>query len=310
MMNNKVKVLMSTYNGQKYLREQLDSILHQEGVGVSILVRDDGSTDETLSILSGYVENYPNIELIKGENIGFAESFMSLVYKTSEYDDIDYYAFSDQDDVWLPDKLSSAVAMLETISNKETPNLYFSTARAVDENLNFLFDTVDNNWLVISKPTSLVRYYMLGCTMVFPQNTARFLCEHKPVNKIQMHDLWINQTCVFFGTIVYDRTPHILYRQHGGNAAGASISLMARLRRFRKSFSTYERRHFRELNAQCLLSTYFDLLPQEDRDLISIVADYRKTLNNRLRFLTSKQIYLGTKTSDLMMKIRILFGFA
>lgn len=306
----KVKVLMSTYNGQKYLREQLDSILNQEGVDVSLLIRDDGSKDDTLIILSEYEESHSNIEIIRGENIGFAESFMSLVYKANEYDDIGYFAFSDQDDIWLKDKLHTAISMLENIENKNSPNLYFSTARAVDENLNFLFDTVDNDWLVLSKPTSLVRYFMLGCTLVFPKTTVEFICNNKPKKKILMHDLWLNQTCMFFGEIVYDKTPHILYRQHGSNAAGVSGSIKNRIKRLIKSFKTYERRHFREYNAKCLLATYNHLLSEEDKELICIIANYKSSIKNRIRFLMSSKINMGTLSSDIALKIRILFGIA
>ena len=248
-MNNKVKVLMSTYNGQKYLREQLDSILNQEGIEVSILIRDDGSQDGTIEILSEYAEKYPNIELIEGDNLGFAQSFMGLIYKANEYSDIDYFAFSDQDDVWQPAKLSSAVRMLEKMNNSRM-RLYFSNTMAVDENLTPLFKTHTQSTLRLDKAASLVRYFILGCTMVFDKNLVEFVSKHKPVYQVLMHDLWIHQTCAFFGEIVYDDEPRILYRQHSSNAAGVGFSKVKRISRLKKSLATYERRHFRELNAK------------------------------------------------------------
>ena len=136
----KVMVLMSTYNGEKYLREQIDSILGQTGVSVKLLIRDDGSKDNTVEIVKQYCKENDDIKLVEGKNVGFAESFMELVYRANLYSDISYFAFSDQDDVWLNDKLISAIHMLEGIHEKNAPNLYFSTARAVDKDLKFLFD--------------------------------------------------------------------------------------------------------------------------------------------------------------------------
>ena len=93
----KVQVLLSTYNGEKYLKEQLDSIIAQKGVDVHILARDDGSKDDTIKILEGY----ENIDIIKGSNIGVCKSFFELINKSGEYD---YYSFADQDDVWDCDR--------------------------------------------------------------------------------------------------------------------------------------------------------------------------------------------------------------
>ena len=95
---NKILILMSTYNGEKYLSEQLNSLLLQENVNIKILIRDDGSTDNTHKILNFYSSNYPNISWYTGENKGPALSFMDLLFNAPESD---YYAFCDQDDVWL-----------------------------------------------------------------------------------------------------------------------------------------------------------------------------------------------------------------
>lgn len=301
---------MSTYNGQKYLKEQLDSILSQEGVETYLLVRDDGSIDETSAILDEYARQYTNVEIIKGKNIGFAQSFMTLVYSGSEYENIDYYAFSDQDDVWMKDKLISATNMAEKVKTENGIVLYFSSARAVDSDLNYIFDFAKYEKYEYSKASSLVRCYMLGCTMVFSKETARFLTSHKPVREIEMHDLWINQTCAFFGKIVYDRIPHILYRQHGNNAAGVSKALKVRIQRQIKSFRKYSRRHFRELNARCFYDTYKNILSEEDKDIVSTVAFYRQSLKSRWKFFSSHTHVMGVRSSDIVLKIRILLGFA
>ena len=306
-MVKRVKVLMSTYNGQKYLREQIDSILNQQEVEVSLLIRDDGSRDDTLTILSEYSSKYLNVEVVKGGNLGFANSFMELVYKSSKDNDYDYYAFSDQDDVWLPEKLSSAVKRLESMDNSKM-RLYFSNTMAVDEKLNPLFKTHDEATLRLDKAASLVRYFILGCTMVFDNNLVNFVSSHKPVYKIMMHDLWVHQTCAFFGEIVYDNEPRILYRQHSSNAAGIGSSKMKRIRRLKKSFASYERRHFRELNAKNLLATYGELLNHNDYNLISAVANYRKGIMNRYYLLNSEKFDMGSILSNLNVKLRIFLG--
>lgn len=121
-MNTKsVQVVMSTYNGEKYLKEQIDSILSQEGVDVRLYIRDDGSSDRTTDILASYQE-HKNVKIEKGNNLGFAKSFLTAL---DECDEADYYAFSDQDDVWEKDKLSTAIEILEEES-QSTPLLYCS----------------------------------------------------------------------------------------------------------------------------------------------------------------------------------------
>ena len=125
-----VCVLMSTYNGEKYLQEQLDSIINQVGVNVRILVRDDGSTDSTTDILNNYKrEGY--LDWYSGTNLKSARSFMDLVNRAPESE---YYAFSDQDDYWLPTKLQVAVNVLKSADSRKSA-LYYSRTTLVDENL-------------------------------------------------------------------------------------------------------------------------------------------------------------------------------
>lgn len=316
---DKVLVLLSSYNGESFLNEQLDSIFAQEGVIVHVLIRDDGSSDNTTKLIRERIEQGENITLIEGKNLGFAMSFMALVNEAYNYiNEFGFFAFCDQDDVWLPKKLSSAVSMLKEKRLPNKPNLYWSNFTLVDGNLHpFKAPKTGNNELqmvtntyipTMTKPTILVRYFMLGCTMVFDKNMVDFVYLHQPQNKITMHDLWLSQTAIFFGNVIYDPRSFLLYRQHGNNAAGYNNSKSARLRRLIKSFKTYERRHFREINAKNLLSAYDDVLSPDDRELISTVADYRKSLKNRIKMLFNEELNMGSKTSDIYIKLRVLLG--
>ena len=110
-----ITVFMSTYNGSRYLRDQINSILNQEGVHVKLVVRDDGSSDETLDVLNEYAGK---IVVISGINIGCEKSFLELLYSNFKSK---YYAFADQDDIWVSDKLKTAI---EKIRDDEFPSLY------------------------------------------------------------------------------------------------------------------------------------------------------------------------------------------
>ena len=136
-----VIVVISAYNGAKHIERQLDSIFEQVGVDVQVLVRDDCSKDNTVEVVQEYAQNHPQnkIEIIKGENVGFAKSFWLGL---SMCRDADYYAFADQDDVWKEEKIISAVKCIENI---DKPALYSSAVEVVDKDLTFIRKSFTDN---------------------------------------------------------------------------------------------------------------------------------------------------------------------
>lgn len=212
---NKVAVIMSTYNGEIYVQEQIESILSQKGVETTLFIRDDGSKDRTVEI----IKKYSNIHLILGKNIGVGNSFMELLYSVPA--DFDYYAFSDQDDIWEDIKLYKAIELLE----KEKKHLYISNQKCVDKDKHFImmrYNTVPR----LSPIDILSQNKGTGCTMVFSKKFKELISENsrrpsRQLLQVRIHDVWITMIGSLTGTIVYDSNAYILYRQHGNNVVGA-----------------------------------------------------------------------------------------
>jgi len=277
-----IVVLMSTYNGEKYLREQIESILKQVGCHVQLLVRDDGSTDNTLNILQEY-KTKGKLGIIEGKNLKPAKSFMNLILLAPE---AEYYAISDQDDVWKKTKLIRAISMLDK-DDKQQMLLYCSNLEAVDEYLNtvqkkLLPQIVNVNYkeLLIHSP------YLFGCTMVFNKTLCNYIkAEPCPENLI-MHDLWIGLICAAHGKIIYDNIPNILYRQHNENHTGASISSKTKWKN-RWDYLFGQKKFSISLQAKELLK-YLNKKLIQDVDLIEyteIVASYPLSFRNKIKYL-------------------------
>lgn len=219
----KVQILMSTYNGEPYLRTQLDSIINQSVEEKYLLIRDDGSIDKTIEIIQEYQQEYPWISYYKGTNIGVRRSFMELIAKADL--EMDYIAFADQDDLWLPEKLNRAVECLEKM-NDNMPLLYCSDKIIVGENLEEIHATVSRTVKKITFGNALVQNICTGCTAVINQAMLHLLRSHMPrnPNEMIMHDWWLYLTATCFGEVFYDVNSYIKYRQHGNNAVGAIVS--------------------------------------------------------------------------------------
>ena len=213
---DKVTVLMSTYNGEKYVREQLDSILTQEGVEVYLVVRDDCSKDSTPQILSEYVSKNDNMTFYVGsENKGPCGSFFELLSK--EYE-TEYFALSDQDDVWDKDKLLVAINTLKKYRS-DIPMLYYSNLKIVDENLNYLRESHVKPMVPGAKYSYLSDVFVTGCTAVFNRALQRIAVEIQP-KEFSMHDTWLYIVASIFGETTYDFDSHNIDLSDPGTAAG------------------------------------------------------------------------------------------
>lgn len=213
-----VLVLMSTYNGEQYLREQLDSIFSQEDVEISLLVRDDGSNDNTLQILYEYSLNY-DIKVIKGKNINWMHSFWTLVNMASGYD---LYAFSDQDDIWDNDKLKRAIGILEKYH--DIPVIYCANQRLVDKECNVIDSFEDKVDISRFTPQDLLVWGNLfrGCTEVWNDKLQKYILGKKIVDIDEPHDAFIMLICLLIGgKVIKDNADVMSYRQHEDNALGA-----------------------------------------------------------------------------------------
>ncbi|MEH7106793.1 glycosyltransferase family 2 protein [Bacillus sp. JJ1764] len=235
-MVKKVQILLSTYNGEKYVAQQLDSLLQQDYQNLEILVRDDGSKDQTVNIIESYAAEHSNIQLIKTVNKGVISSFFELVEKAS--DSAEYFAFCDQDDFWKPTKVSRAVALMEKEA-ASVPVLYFSRLEIVDENLQFLkHSQIPPKG--VGFENALIQNVATGCTIHFNKAMRELFISHVPaVDKVTMHDAWFYLLGAAFGKIVYDPESHLLYRQHSSNTLGMADnkikSAMVRYKNFQKT---------------------------------------------------------------------------
>lgn len=299
---NKNLILLSTYNGEKYLREQLDSLLRQKEVEIKILVRDDGSKDDTLSILEEYKSKTGKVEIIKGKNCGSAQSFFELILEAyKRYVNYDYFAFCDQDDVWLDDKLSAAIKVLEKAPSDKAA-LYMGAYQMVDANLNKIPTPQYDPVLTLS--AAMAANCATGCTMVFNKALLCALVGYDSKDAI-MHDYWAYLVCLATGGFVYyDKTPYILYRQHGNNVIGGKKDSFAKrwTTRLTKVFRKGD--CFKSRLAKKLLQCKSAQIAKDECEFLEAVATCTK-LSSKWRILSTKG-FLGSSLDRNLQNIGLV----
>lgn len=290
----KVLIMLSTYNGEKYLSEQLDSLYAQEGVDTHILVRDDGSKDKTTSILEEYNLIHHNITIVKGKNVGATKSFHQLIQMAvSDFSGYDYYSFCDQDDVWYSDKICTAYEKLENIDNKY--KLYFCVPEIVDEKLSL--KNVPHMKIINNLYGNIVSSHILGCTMVLNYSLLEKvaslvnseLYQQKHIH-IPLHDGWTALVAYALDAgIVYDQTPHIKYRQHGGNVVGAGTSRWSKIR---SRIKRYVNKGGQKQQKCVLLYRFLSHeISETNKKIILKIINYKNGFRTKSSLLFEKNIY-------------------
>ena len=216
----KVDILLATYNGEKYLREQIDSILNQTHTEFRLLISDDGSTDGTRDVLNEYKQKDKRIEVFFQENnLGVVKNFEFLLEKV----EAKYYMFSDQDDIWKETKIEKSLNKIE-----EGFDLVYSDLEVVDENLNV---TYSSYWKLKGIYNKIKKYnnfeslylnnFITGCTMISKKELINSFMPLPNTSKFVLHDYWISLIISQNGKIAYIEEPLIKYRQHKNNKVGS-----------------------------------------------------------------------------------------
>lgn len=227
-----ISIIMGTYNGEKYIKEQINSILEQDNTGWKLFIFDDGSEDETEKIIEEYVRNYPDkIYFQKNkENFGAAGNFFNGIKEVAERlaPETEYYCFSDQDDVWVKDKLSRSLARIKEIEDGN-PALVFSDAAITDKDLNitaksyFTAEKIDRTRLSLNY--LLMENKFIGGTVMINKSLVEteLRAEYKgliPYRRAKMHDWWFGLLAAGIGKVGYVEGFTEYYRQHEANVVG------------------------------------------------------------------------------------------
>ncbi len=287
-----VAILMCTYNGALYLQEQLDSIQAQDYQSWKLYVSDDGSTDQTLPILKSYQALWgkDKLHILKGPCKGFQKNFISLI--TSKKIHADFYMLCDQDDVWLPKKITVAISYLQS-QDPSRPQLYCGRTSYVNKKLKF----IEHSELFL-RPTSfhnaIVQSIAGGNTMAYNNALKKIPMGFKDI-RIVAHDWWLYILCELSGGKTYfDQESQTLYRQHERSLIGANTSWLAKARRLYMllagKFIDYNDCHYEAFNTiplKIASPTHINLI---DR----FFTDRHKDLKTRLKMIKELGIYRQT----------------
>ena len=297
-MSQKIAVLLASYNGVKYIKEQIDSILNQKEVDVTIFISDDLSTDGTIEYLQDIYKDFKNIVYLpSGSKFGGAGKNFFRLIKDVDFSSFDFISFVDQDDIWYEDKLIRAI---KTIEDKQL-DAYSSNVLAFWE---------DGKEMIINKSSSQARYDYLfeaagpGCTYVLKKDLAislqNFICENwEEVNKVELHDWFIY---AFARENNYkwhiDEKPSMRYRQHTSNQVGANDGLKAKLKRLKKVLSSWYRDEIIKI---------IKVLRLENKYKFSKYILNKSYLNNLLLLKYSFE-FRRNKKEKLFLSLLILLG--
>lgn len=287
----KVAVLLATYNGAWALAAQLHSYTSQTHPPALVLVSDDGSSDDTRAIVEAFAQAHPAIALrfVDGPRKGAAQNFLSLLRQVPDW--IDCAALSDQDDVWLPEKLEAGVSALTTDPDPGQSLLYCGRSWECDDQLEHL--TLSRG---IKRPASfrhaLVQNVAGGNTMML-NRAALDLCRDAAyeARKIVVHDWWIYQMVTGAGgRVLFDDRPWILYRQHEGNLIGANRGVAAKKKRLKMLVSGRFRR-WNTVNIRALGASAHRFTPENRATLTLFAQDRNGALWRRVSVIWRAGLY-------------------
>lgn len=217
-MNEKtIKILLATYNGEKYIKAQLESLINNSYKNIEIIISDDGSTDNTLKIIDSYTKQYNFIKLIHNKNKhGAFFNFSNLIRYVKEHKKSDYYMFSDQDDIWLENKIQTSLDAILNF-NDELPLLIYTSKKYVTEDLKEISFAIKKEHLI--DLNIIHQNKAFGCTFIFNNKLLEKL-ELEPDSKFINYDHYVVIQAFLYGNIYYLPEKTILYRQHGDNVSG------------------------------------------------------------------------------------------
>lgn len=283
----KCVVLLSSYNGEHYIKEQIYSILQQHDVDVKIIIRDDGSKDRTVDIIRAIDDS--RIELHAENNVGCIPSFSWLVnYALNNCAEYDYFAFADQDDYWLENKLAKGIEAIAKLASTQ-PNLYFCNMALVDANLNFVRNMRSHN-VDIRLGNTWLGGRAAGCTMVFNRKLVEMYARYNP--NYCYHDYWAYLIALYFGNIIYDPKPYIKYRQHEFNVLGAHSLVSSKAKNRQRLQYWLSSNKVGKQNRKCakeFIAQYGKELPLYKCKVIETYIHYHSSIICFFKFLTSSQ---------------------
>lgn len=238
-----VAILLATYNGKRFIEEQLNSILNQTYQNFVCYIHDDGSTDGTINILKKYSLKYPKkIKLLNypGKK-GAVGNFLSLIDYAVDHCKERYYFFSDQDDVWLPEKIEFEVKKMKTMDSNFEPVLVYCDQKIVDGKLNVIAESgmkySKRNHNYDDLQHLAFENSAAGCVICINRLLLELSSKYKNVNNIVMHDWWVMLIAASLGKIGYVDMPLMLYRQHGDNTLGAEQkSIKTKIKKYVQNF--------------------------------------------------------------------------
>ena len=309
----RVLVMMATFNGERYLNEQIDSILGQEGVLTTLHICDDCSADATMEICERYSSAHENVRVSQNpHNLGYTQNFMQMIYK-SDSCGFEYYAFADQDDIWDSDKLLLAVRKIAAIERERgvaTPVLYYSDAINFDD---------EHEWSEVARyapcedhpDTLLVRNWILGCTMVFNRGLFKLLAQYRPESFPRIHDAWVHCVARYCGEVVadFDHAP-IRHRITGKNAIGAPKDHASSLKAVFQGAAALLRRPEATPTAcaHMLVRHYAGAMTNRTQEKLEAFVNYRRSFVSRLRFARRFDFYQPTRQGRMLVRLCFLLG--
>ncbi len=300
----KVNILLSAFNGEKYIEEQIRSILAQKDVKIHLIIRDDGSTDNTVKIIrSIQKENGNRIDLIEGENVGYRKSFYLLLCARDK--NSDYYAFSDQDDVWMSEKLIVAIKKLECENEKW---LYSSALILTDKNLRKISFRSQKNVRQTLK-SFFIRTRLSGCTMVFKPELAEIAgnIQISSVENVSLpdHDAFLCMISLASGKkIIIDDHAYIFHRRLENSVTAGKKKKKRVLVEYNRIF----KRKNSYTNAASMLLKKKDEI-QINADNISFLKNVmwsNKNRKARVCLFFDKEFSSGIFGADALIRIKIM----
>ena len=273
-----VSIIIATYNGEKYIAEQIDSILKSSYQDMEIYIYDDGSQDGTMDILKRYEANYPDIIHVKQNesNLGVTLNFLKAIRRTTT----DYVMLCDQDDVWKIDKIAMTLKRMrhmEAQMDKKLPMAVFTDARVVDSGLN----TIDQSFFRASHlnprktdlPHLLMENKLIGCTIMINAALRRVIQGFDLPLYAKLHDVWIGLMASSLGKIGYIDETTLLYRQHGNNVVGNQSFISYINDRISSLKKQKEALDILQRQAKEFLYLYGSIISEDNKAIISSFAN-------------------------------------